>query len=137
MPLAYRRTPALGLQWIPPFSKKVTLHQVVQCWDDMEQSGGFPAADSIYNIACLAFLQRGASSSFQTAGRYQALGRSYWSTNIADGVNNIYGVSEVAIPQGAELVAISWLKPPDWTFAQGALGPYPEDLFRLVYTLAL
>lgn len=135
MPLAYRRTPVLGLQWIPPFSKRVTLHQIAQCWDDYLDSTGFLAADSIFNIACLAFLQRGAMANFQDAGRYQALGRSYWSTQTSDGVPNVFGVDKVAIPQGAELVAISWLKPPDWTIQ--ASGPYPEDLFRLQYELAL
>lgn len=135
MPLARRRTPTLGLQWIPPFSKVVTLHQVAQCWADYQDSeGDFEAADSIYNIACLAFFQRGAMSGFQDAGRFQTLGRSYWSTQTRDGIANVYGVSQVAIPQGAELVAVSWIKPPDWTTLS---GPYPENLFRLIYGLSL
>lgn len=135
MPLAYRRAPFLGAQWIPPFAKTLTLHQIAQCWEDYADGEPFPAADSIYNIACVAMFPRGRLSAGSDYVALQALSRSYWSTQISQGVVGIYGETKIMIPQGAELVSVSWMAPPAW--ALSASGPFPEQLFRLQYGLAL
>jgi hypothetical protein len=141
MTLAYRRAPRIGLQWIPPFSKTATLHQLAQCWDIYAEIAGgdpFPEANSIYNIACLAMFSRNRIISPAVAeGSFGCLSRSYWSTQIGQGVRCIFGETKIAVPQGAELISVSWMKPPDWVASGGSQGPFPEDLFRLQYGLAL
>lgn len=137
MPLAYRRTSRLGLQWIPPFSKWVTLHQLAQCWEAYPEAPGFPAATSIYNIACLAMFPRARLGVSVNVHANQAMSRTYWSTQVGQGIRCLFGETQIAVPQGAELIAVSWLKPPDEGVQEGGLGPFPEDLFRVQFGLAL
>lgn len=133
MSLAYRRVSKPGIQWIPPFSGWVTLHQIAQCWDKYAEDEPFPEATSRFNVACLALFPRGR----MTAGLVgqQALSRSFWSTQKSDGIACIFGVDKVYIPQGCELASVSWMQPPTWALEN--LGPYPEQLFRLQYGLKL
>lgn len=139
MPLARRRTTLLGCQPIPPFSKSFTLHQNPICWDDYTGSeGGFPAAESIFNIGCVVLFPRGRLAVNNSAqASLVGLSRTYWSTQVRDGIRCLYSESRVMIPQGAEFFSVSWLKPPDWTIGFGGVGPYPEDLFRMEFHLAL
>jgi hypothetical protein len=123
----------LGVQAIPPFVKTATLFQNVQCWNDFGELNNFPAANSIYNIAALAFYPR--LRMVGVGGRpAQTLSTTYWSSSSTVNVINTYGVSEVKVPQGAEYFAVAWIQPPDWTLTN---GPFPEEMFRVVWGLGL
>jgi len=126
-----KQSPLLGIQAVPSFAREATLIQNIACWDDYDID--FPAARSIYNIAALAFYPR---LRMQPTGGIsaQTLGVSFWSHTQRADIKNIFGVSKVAIPQGAEYFAVAWITPPD---ASAANGPFPETLFRVVWGLSL
>jgi hypothetical protein len=128
-----KESPLLGIQAIPPFVKEATLFQNVQCWADFSELENFPAANSIYNIAALAFYPR--LRMVAVGGRAaQALSITYWASSNTANIANIYGVSKVLVPQGAEYFAVAWIQPPDWTLE---IGPFPEEMFRVVWGLGL
>lgn len=128
-----KESPLLGIQAIPPFVREATLCQNVQCWRDFIELQSFPAAESIFNIAALAFYPRlrmlasGGPAS-------QTLLTTYWATSNTVGIANIFGIDKVKVPQGAEYFAVAWIQPPNWTFE---IGPFPEDMFRVVWELGL
>ena len=62
------------------------------------------------------------------------LGLSYWSDAAQTGVPNVFGASKVAVPQGAEYFAVSWLALPATVYET---GPFPEDLFRIIWGLGV
>lgn len=124
----------LGCQAIPPFVREATLVQLPQCWDGWDQPTGFPAAQSIFNVAAMAFYPRRRLESVPGGWAAQTLGVSYWTDRNSDRVPNIFGQSKVVVPQGAEYVAIAWIQPPDWSLIN---GPYPEDMFRIVWGLSV
>lgn len=134
-----KRTIRLGYQPIPRFAREGTLVQVMNCWDQAPES--FPAADSRFNIACLAFFPRQkllSPSPYLGLGTVsnQPVSTTFWSNQTSTGVRNLYNVSRVAIPQGAEYWAVSWLQPPDsYLDVDNSDGPFPEDFFRVVWSL--
>lgn len=132
----YKEAILLGIQPIPPFARTATLVQLPQPWSSWNGAGDgipFPAATSNLNVAALAFYPR--LRMFAGTGKVAAmLGLSFWSDAQQNGVPNIYGTSRIAIPQGAEYFGVSWLQPPDAAFEN---GPYPEDLFRVVWGLGV
>lgn len=126
-----KQVPLLGIQPIESFARTATLIQNVACWEDYEID--FPQARSIYNIAALAFYPR---IRMRSGGGLpaQALGISFWSHTSRADIKNMFGVSKVQIPQGAEYFAVAWMTPP----AQSAeSGPFPETLFRVVWELSI
>jgi hypothetical protein len=129
-----KETILLGIQPIPPFAKFATLVQNEQCWGDFnEEHVGFPAARSIFNVAAMAFYTR--LRMVNTGGRpAQTLGSSFWGDTYSQAVPNIFGQNKVGIPQGAEYYGVAWMQPPDWTLAD---GPYPEDMFRIIWELSI
>lgn len=134
MPYANRRQLWLGIQPIALFARRVTLHQVAQCWESFEASEPFPQARGMYNIAALAMFPRGRLLAGGEA-RAQMLSLSFWSDKQSANVPNIFGQSFIQVPQGAEYFSVSWFAPPAW--ALEATGPFPEDLFRVQWELQL
>lgn len=124
----------LGIQAIPPFARTATLCQNVQCWNDWAEAQSFPAAASIFNIAALAFYPRFRMQSGVAGPIAQTLGLSFWSAFQSLPVPNTFNVSEVLVPQGVEYFAVAWIQPPDWSLED---GPYPEDMFRVIWGLGL
>lgn len=126
-----KQVPLLGIQPIPSFAREATLLQNVACWADYEID--FPAARSIFNVAALAFYPR---LRMQSGGGLpaQTLGLSFWSHTQRADIKNMFGVSKVQVPQGAEYFAVAWMTPPD---ESTVFGPFPETLFRIVWGLAL
>lgn len=139
----FRQTPRLGVQAIPRFARSATLSQAAHCFDDPGSAPvPFPAAHSIYNIACLVFWPRGrllAASAVGFSGFSKTpLAVSYWAPTQVGDVRYIFGQSAMAVPQGAEYFSLSWLAPPvEYLEAQGTQKPFPEDFFRVVWTLKL
>jgi hypothetical protein len=130
-----KESPSVGIQAIPPFAREATLIQNVQCWQDWGEEGqDFPAARSNYNVAALAFYPRLRMQTFGGGQISQTLGITFWSHAQRVQIPNVFGVSKVLIPQGAEYFSVAWLQPPDWSLAS---GPYPEEMFRIVWGLGL
>jgi len=139
---AFKRTRRLGRQPLSSFIKFATLVQSSNAWRNLDVEGDsvWPEAQSIYNVAALAFYRRGVEEVFtnstvqSSSHATQAIATTYWaedSSLVPDA--QIFGVDRVVVPNAAEFFSVAWLKPPD-----NALGgnsskfPYPEQWFRLV-----
>ncbi len=109
---------------------------------DDEGTDAWPETSSLYNIAALAFFRRGgiyqeSQGALELwSARQQPLSVSYWSASNVNGTWKRYGLDVVTVPGGAEWFSVAWLKPPDNAIGTIAFFPYPEDYFRVVWTLS-
>lgn len=130
MPIVHKQVRLLGREPIPRFAREATL-----CWygyESIAQPSPFPEQWSIYNVAALALYPRnGAIGSVVTAAR----SLTYWCPTGTAGVENIYGTSTIVIPHDCEWYSVAWLTPPQ-VWLDGA-GPFPEDIFRVRWTLSI
>lgn len=137
--LATKDSIHLGIQPIPPFAREVTLVQLQPCWDAYEgyEADPFPLPKTIYNIAALGFFSRIRMQPNVSPSFVGMVGISYWSWTRVAGIKLIFGEDKIQIPQGAEYYGVSWAAPPEWSLATPNGGPYPEDMFRTIWGLAI
>lgn len=140
--MAWKLNKTLGRQAIPNFARNATLCEGSRCFTDGDGNDQWPEPSSIYNIAALGFfrragvLQEAAGAAELPSGRQQPISVSYWSNNAANGTLLRFGLDNTAVPGGAEWFSVAWLRPPDSAIGQIAFFPYPEDFFRVVWTLS-
>ncbi len=132
MPTMQKRVQAIGREPIPKFARFATL-----CWGYPigTNQAEFPEAESIYNIAALAFYRHPAAGGGITPMVAEPESVSYWSTHTAGGVSHLFGRYKTTIPHHCEWYSVAWLRLPAANLV--GLGPYYEDVFRVAWELAL
>lgn len=132
MPTMQKRVQAIGREPIPKFARYATL-----CWGYPigNTDASFPEAESIYNIAALAFYRRVAASGGVGAWRNEPESVTYWSTHTSSGVSHIYGRYKTVIPHHCEWFSVAWLRLPAANLVGS--GPFYEDVFRVAWELGL
>ncbi len=130
MPIVHKQVRLLGREPIPRFAREATL-----CWfgyESIAQPTDFPEQWSIYNIAALALYPReGAIGSAVTPSR----SLTYWAPSSVVGIENVFGTSTIKIPHSCEWFSLAWLTPPQVWLDEA--GPFPEEMFRIRWDLAI
>ena len=133
MPTVYKRVQALGREPIPKFARYATL-----CWQypfGATAAAEFPEAQTIYNIAALAFYPRRSASGGISVVAASPTSITFWAVNDSQGVSNLYGVTRISVPHHSEWFSVAWLRLPATNLDDA--GPFYEDIFKVRWELAL